>query len=77
MVKYEEAEKPEFKQVHGHMTLTVRELLHALIERDMDQPVIVATNDWYLNVVGFQDIHPGEEYALVLHTVDNFDTRQW
>jgi hypothetical protein len=60
-------------------TLTVGELAAALLALpDQDAPVIAVdpASGWYLNV---QEITPNDEenFAAMIETTDDFDTRQW
>lgn len=55
--------------------MTVRQVIAALLTvADLDRPMTVGHDDWWLNVDGVND-HP-DNLTVILETRDDFDTRQ-
>lgn len=57
------------------VTMTVGQLLEALDGQPADRPVIIGTQDWYLNLRAVND--SDEQHAIVIESADDYDTRQW
>lgn len=59
----------------GQPTLTVGDLRRLLAEQPEDRPVIVGSDQWYLNATALT--LDDEQTAIVIETRDDFSTRQW
>jgi hypothetical protein len=61
------------------VTMTAGELIRHLSHFTPDTPVTVALPDgsWWLNVEGASDPNETGEQSVILHTRDDFDTRQF
>jgi hypothetical protein len=56
-------------------TITVGELRTLLTQQPADRPIIVGSDQRYLNVTGLT--LDDEQLAIVIETRDDFDTHQW
>ncbi len=57
--------------------LTVGQMKEFLAKYNDDTQIVVATQDWYANIVEVTDTDDEFQFAITLFTKDDFDARQF